>query len=162
MDEQFVQGVVGGVLNRHKNRTLDKKKIDVLSVEIAAVLDRATQYTNVKEVQKSVDNPLSIEMWKGYEPEGSVHEGYREYPGGDGTAAGGLRKMLEDSNRTDEYLAYWTCELCGKNTHEVDYDYIGNGTNHLECELKQENARNEHLDKDKSKQMEIEFPKEKL
>ena len=27
MDEQFVQGVVGGVLNRHKNRTLDKKKI---------------------------------------------------------------------------------------------------------------------------------------
>ena len=161
MDEHFVQGVVGGVLNRHKNRTLDKKKIDVLSVEIAAVLDRATQYTNVKEVQKSVDNPLSIEMWKGYEPEDSVHERYREYPGGDGTAAGGLRKMLEDSNRTDEYLAYWTCELCGKNTHEVDYDYLGNGTNHLECELKQENARNEHLDKDKSKQMEIEFPKEK-
>ena len=28
MDEFFVQGVVGGVLNRHKNRTLDKNRID--------------------------------------------------------------------------------------------------------------------------------------
>ncbi len=66
MDEHFVQGVVGGVLNRHKNRTLDKNRIATLSVEIAAVLDRATQYTNVKGMQKAVDNPLSIEMWKGY------------------------------------------------------------------------------------------------
>ncbi len=33
MDEHFVQGVVGGVLNRHKNRTLDKNRIAVLSVE---------------------------------------------------------------------------------------------------------------------------------
>ena len=66
MDEQFVQGVVGGVLNRHKNRTLDKKNIAVLAVEIAAVLDRATQYTNVKGLQKAIDNPLNIEMWKGY------------------------------------------------------------------------------------------------
>ena len=68
MDEFFVQGVVGGVLNRHKNRTLDKKKIAVLSVEIAAVLERATQYTDVKEVQKAVDNQRSNEMWKGYKP----------------------------------------------------------------------------------------------
>ena len=48
MDEFFVQGVVGGVLNRHKNRTLDKKKIDVLAVEIYAGWDRAKQYKNVK------------------------------------------------------------------------------------------------------------------
>ena len=67
MDEHFVQGVVGGVLNRHKNRTLDKKKIAVLSVEIAAVLERATQFTDVKKVQKAIDNPLSIEMWKGWD-----------------------------------------------------------------------------------------------
>ena len=113
MDEHFVQGVVGGVLNRHKNRTLDKKRIDVLSVEIAAVLDRATQYTDVKEVQKAVDNPLSIEMWKGYEP-------------------------TEESKYSKEYLEYWTCDICNEHTHEVDYDYLGNGTNHLGCELKQE------------------------
>ena len=133
MDEQFVQGVVGGVLNRHKNRTLDKNKIDVLSVEIAAVLDRATQYTNVKDVQKAVDNPLNIKMWKGWD---------------------GKEEPL-----TKEYLDYWTCELCGKNTHEVDYDYLGNDRNHLKCELEHETAYKEHLDK--GKQMEIKFPKEK-
>ena len=133
MDEFFVQGVVGGVLNRHKNRTLDKNKIDVLSVEIAAVLDRATQYTNVKDVQKAVDNPLNIKMWE-------VWDG-KEEP------------------LTKEYLDYWTCELCGKNTHEVDYDYLGNDRNHLKCELEHETAYKEHLDK--GKQMEIKFPKEK-
>ena len=37
-----------------------------------------------------------------------------------------------------EYLEYWTCDHCGKHTHEVDYDYLGNGTNHLGCELKLE------------------------
>ena len=30
----------------------------------------------------------------------------------------------------------WVCEICGKNTFEVDYDYLGSGTNHLGCELK--------------------------
>ena len=42
-----------------------------------------------------------------------------------------------------EYLEYWTCEHCGKHTHEVDYDYLGNGTNHLKCELELENERTE-------------------
>jgi hypothetical protein len=126
MDEHFVQGVVGGVLNRHKNRTLDKNRIATLSVEIAAVLDRATQYTNVKGMQKAGDNPLSIEMWKGYKPE----------------------------KLSKEYLDYWTCDICDENTHEVDYDYLGNGTNHLGCELKLEELQKksdkiiEKLDKD--------------
>ena len=116
MDEHFVQGVVGGVLNRHKNRTLDKKKIAVLSVEIAAVLERATQFTNVKEAQKAIDNPLSIEMWKGWD---------------------GKEEPL-----TKEYLDYWKCDICDDHTHEVDYDYLGSGTNHLSCELKQEDLQN--------------------
>ena len=129
MDEHFVQGVVGGVLNRHKNRTLDKKKIAVLSVEIAAVLERATQYTDVKEVQKAIDNPLSIEMWKGYD---------------------GIEKPYDK-----EYLDYWTCEICNDNTHEVDYDYLGNGTNHLGCELKEEELQKKS---DKiMEQLEIDF-----
>ena len=113
MDEYFVQGVVGGVLNRHKGKTLDKNRIATLSVEIAANIDKATQFTDVKELAK--DNPLSIEMWKGYKP-------------------------TEESKYSKEYLEYWTCELCGKNTHEVDYDYLGNGTNHLGCELQMEQA----------------------
>ena len=36
--------------------------------------------------------------------------------------------------------AKWVCELCGKSTYEVEYDYIGSGYNHLGCELKIEMA----------------------
>ena len=77
-------------------------------------------------MQKAVDNPLSIEMWKGYKPE----------------------------KLSKEYLDYWTCDICDENTHEVDYDYLGNGTNHLGCELKLEELQKksdkiiEKLDKD--------------
>ena len=110
MDEHFVQGIVGGVLNRHKDRTLDKKRIQTLMVEIAANIDVAHHYTDVKGLAK--DNPLSIEMWKGWD---------------------GKEEPL-----TKEYLDYWKCDLCGDHTHEVDYDYLGSGTNHLSCELKQE------------------------
>jgi len=110
MDESFVQGLVGGVLNRHKDKVLDKDRIQTLMVEIAANIDVASQYTNVKGLAK--DNPLSIEMWKGFSDKSEVDE--------------------------KAYLDYWTCDLCGKNTHEVDYDYLGNGTNHLKCELEKE------------------------
>ena len=115
MDEHFVQGIVGGVLNRHKGRTLDEKRIQTLMVEIAANIDVANHYTNVKELAK--DNPLSIEMWKGYKP-----------------------NKVEEQKLSKEYLDYWKCDICGKNTHEVDYDYLGNGTNHLGCELQMEEA----------------------
>ena len=116
MDESFVQGIVGGVLNRHKDRVLDKKRIQTLMVEIAANIDVAHQYTNVKGLAK--DNPLSIEMWKGYTP-----------------------NKVEEEELSQEYLDYWTCDICNENTHEVDYDYLGNGTNHLGCELKQEDLQ---------------------
>ena len=29
----------------------------------------------------------------------------------------------------------WVCEICGKNTFHVDFDYIGSNYNHLGCEL---------------------------
>ncbi len=132
MDEHFVQGIVGGVLNRHKDRTLDKKRIQTLMVEIAANIDVANHYTNVKGLAK--DNPLSIEMWKGWD---------------------GKEEPL-----TKEYLDYWKCDLCGDHTHEVDYDYLGSGTNHLKCELEYQNEYNAHLDKGKTEQIEIPFPKE--
>ena len=107
MDEKFVQGVVGGVLSRHKGRTLDKKRIQTLMVEIAANIDLVS---SVKGLAK--DNPLSIEMWKGWD---------------------GKEEPL-----SKEYLDYWTCDICNENTHEVNYDYLGSGTNHLECELKEQ------------------------
>ena len=108
MDEKFVQGVVGGVLKRHEHLTLDKNRIQTLMVEIAANIDLVS---SAKGLAK--DNPLSIEMWKGYKP-------------------------TEESKYSKEYLEYWTCDICNKHTHEVNYDYLGNGQNHLECELKQE------------------------
>ena len=37
--------------------------------------------------------------------------------------------------------AEWVCELCGKSTADVDYDYIGSGTNHLGCELELESEK---------------------
>ena len=125
MDEHFVQGIVGGVLNRHKNRTLDEKRIATLSVEIAANIDVAHHYTDVKGLAK--DNPLSIEMWKGYNPNEHFNK-------------------VKEEELSKEYLDYWTCDICNENTHEVDYDYLGNGTNHLGCELKHEEEQKE-LDK---------------
>ena len=120
MDESFVQGIVGGVLNRHKDRTLDKKRIQTLMVEIAANIDVAHHYTDVKGLAK--DNPLSIEMWKGYNPNEHFNK-------------------VKEEELSQEYLDYWTCDICNENTHEVDYDYLGNGTNHLGCELKQEDLQ---------------------
>ena len=38
----------------------------------------------------------------------------------------------------DLYKQPWICELCEGDTSHVDYDYIGSGYNHLQCELKQE------------------------
>ena len=37
-----------------------------------------------------------------------------------------------------EARASWVCSICGKNTFEVDSDYIGSGTNHLSCEIRLE------------------------
>jgi hypothetical protein len=32
----------------------------------------------------------------------------------------------------------WVCSICGENTYDVEYDYLGSGTNHLGCELQLE------------------------
>ena len=47
---------------------------------------------------------------------------------------------VKEEKLSKEYLEHWTCDHCGEHTHEVDYDYLGNGTNHLGCELKDEIA----------------------
>ena len=42
-----------------------------------------------------------------------------------------------DDEDEDEFLERekWVCTICGKNTFEVDFNYIGSETNHLSCEL---------------------------
>ena len=45
-----------------------------------------------------------------------------------------------------EARATWVCEICGENTFEVDYDYLGSGTNHLGCELKSQEDIDEYIE----------------
>ena len=45
-----------------------------------------------------------------------------------------------------EARATWVCSICGENTADVDYDYLGSGTNHLSCELKQESQEIEEIE----------------
>ena len=40
----------------------------------------------------------------------------------------------------------WVCSICGENTADVDYDYIGSGTNHLGCELKSQKEIDEYVE----------------
>ena len=47
-----------------------------------------------------------------------------------------IRELFTPTQDEKEYLEHWTCDICGEHTHNVDYDYIGSGTNHLGCELK--------------------------
>jgi len=42
--------------------------------------------------------------------------------------------------------ATWVCSICGENTADVDYDYIGSGTNHLGCELKSQEEIDEYIE----------------
>ena len=137
MDEFYVQGVIGGVLNRHKGRTLDKNRIQTLMVEIAANIDRATQFTDVTKASPEQIRNYNFIM-------NEMSEGEREH-------------LLNWSNEEQKrkYLEFWTCDICNENTHEVDYDYLGSGTNHLGCELKQEELQ-EKSDKI-IEQLELEF-----
>ena len=40
----------------------------------------------------------------------------------------------------------WVCSICGENTADVDYDYMGSGTNHLGCELKSQEEIDEYVE----------------
>ena len=129
--------IIKKVLDRHTNSQANMASEsfrEMLAVEIECNLDKHLT-AGIKE-HLAKDNPLSIEMWKGYKP-----------------------NKVEEQKLSKEYLDYWTCDLCGKHTHEVDYDYLGSDRNHLKCELEHENDYNEYLDE--GKQMELKFPKEK-
>ena len=45
---------------------------------------------------------------------------------------------LESEIDQEEVRQTCVCQICGKNTYDVDWDYIGSGTNHLQCELELE------------------------
>ena len=169
MDEKFVQGLVGGVLKRHKDKNLDENRIQTLMVEIAAYLE---SFSGMK--QKHIDaqnrnyNFIMSEMSQGerehlfnwqkdnkyiYEsPDGKyifrrlagqeyTPEQKEEIDVQTGKPTGRTFAQYPFTNNKEElsqeYLDYWTCDYCNKNTHEIDYDYLS-GTDHLECCLKAE------------------------
>ena len=49
-----------------------------------------------------------------------------------------------DDSEIENQLAQedWVCTICNKNTYDVDWDYIGSNTNHLQCELELESEYN--------------------
>ena len=51
-----------------------------------------------------------------------------------------------DNRAKKLYMEHWTCSICGKHTHEVDYDYLS-GTDHLQCVLgREENQKQLELE----------------
>jgi hypothetical protein len=51
----------------------------------------------------------------------------------------------DDEIEEQKARATWVCSICGENTFDVDYDYIGSGTNHLGCEMKNWDEIKEHI-----------------
>ena len=55
---------------------------------------------------------------------------------------GSYKEYTEYELDEEKARASWVCSICGKNTFEIDSDYIGSGTNHLGCELRLEQDEN--------------------
>ena len=64
------------------------------------------------------------------------------------TLDGGPKLDTPIYEKSDEQKAResWVCSICGENTFEVDYDYIGSGYNHLGCELKSQKEIDEYIE----------------
>ena len=59
---------------------------------------------------------------------------------------GSYKEYTEYEIEEQEARETWVCEICGENTFEVDYDYLGSGTNHLGCELKSQEEIDEYIE----------------
>ena len=49
--------------------------------------------------------------------------------------------------KEQEHKEQWVCKICGQSSYDLDWDYIGSGTNHLSCEVRlelDEKKRNGH------------------
>jgi hypothetical protein len=62
---------------------------------------------------------------------------------------GEYKKYTNDELEEQEAREYWVCEICKKSSYDIDWDYIGSGTNHLSCEVRLE------LDEEKMKRESI-------
>jgi len=46
----------------------------------------------------------------------------------------------------EQAMDSWVCMICNESTYDVEYDYMGSGTNHLSCELEIEMKEMDSLD----------------
>ena len=51
---------------------------------------------------------------------------------------GTYSEYTEDEIEKEKARETWVCDVCDESTYDVDYDYIGSGANHLQCELELE------------------------
>ena len=58
---------------------------------------------------------------------------------------GSYKEYTEYELDEQKARASWVCSICGENTFDVDYEYIGSCTNHLGCELRLENDRKPYI-----------------
>ena len=58
---------------------------------------------------------------------------------------GSYTEYGDDEIEEQEARATWVCSICGENTADVDYDYLGSGTNHLGCEMKNWDEIKDHI-----------------
>jgi len=60
---------------------------------------------------------------------------------------GEYKKHTSDELDEQNARVSWVCSICGENTYDVDYEYIGSCTNHLGCELEVEKRGKNWLQK---------------
>jgi hypothetical protein len=59
---------------------------------------------------------------------------------------GSYKKYTEYELDEQKARETWVCSICGENTYDVGWDYIGSDTNHLGCELKSQEEIDEYIE----------------
>jgi hypothetical protein len=59
---------------------------------------------------------------------------------------GSYTEHTDSEIKEQEARATWVCSICGENTYDVEWDYIGSNTNHLGCELKSQEEIDEYIE----------------
>jgi len=98
---------------------------------IKVCLDRFNDnsYTN-DELSNLIINAIKTQGW--YLNLGDVDDVCEHNNNLNSTCSECDKEQMKDS---------WVCSICNKSTYAVEWDYVGSGTNHLNCELELEMKR---------------------
>lgn len=62
--------------------------------------------------------------------------------------SGEYKEHSDSEIEEQEARKTWVCSICGENTADVEYDYLGSGTNHLGCEMKNWDEIKDYINKE--------------